>query len=832
MINKRMRNSFFTTVSSAAILATVGVLPAFADDEAEEQIIEEVIVTATKREVSLQDTSLAITAYSGEQLDNRGVRDLMDIASAVPGVDASDVAPGKGTLIFRGLSVVTTGIGRGSVNHQQTNISYLDDIVLFPGITPIELIDVERVEVLKGPQGTLFGKSAMAGVARYISNAPEISVFTGEATVGAESVASGSNGGGVEGFVNIPVGDNAALRVVGWQHDAPGFIDIVGPFKHEDANDVTTTGFRLRGLWNVSDALTLEAQGLTQEVDIGDVGQPTPTWVPSTEEDPHALVLARMNPDDPAAMYREPGSTKDTILSFKASYEAEDYTVMASGSELDGHDIFHKETSDGCGHGDYNWCSATIIGGLSPNGLPHTFKETAGPNFRDIEAFELRITSTTDSMYEWIVGFWSEDNKHRRAMHWFWDTQDRAYLEAKQAVALANAPLDSEGRPWLANADADWTLGCTTGQRGESVDIASGQYFHERFTTNNVSERALFGELGVNFTDQLKFTAGVRVARLRTEFAKNNGRFGPCWYDNDESEGDRLSPWQDVKTYRLNLDYHMSDDVMLFAFAASGYRPAGSNFYSGKEVEDGPLVYALQDFKSDSVWNYEAGIRSVSNDGRLILNGSFYRIDWKDMQTMLDGPRDLAAQLGWVWVYTEGRYLGNIGKSRIHGLEGMAVVNVNPELNVTFNISYKDTEILADKRANLVGKNLAGSSAGDFQYSFLADWARRINDFDVRVNATYRHVPERVSGYSDLNGQTPIPSYDTMDLSIGVGRDAWEVALNVHNLFDERGYTHQPVGGGVWPNPNGNANWLDRFALYDVIRPRTVGLELTYNFGN
>ena len=134
----------------AAVLAAVGALPAVAD-EADEQVIEEVIVTATKREVSLQDSSLAITAYTGEQLDNRGVRDLMDIASAVPGVDVGDVAPGKGTLIFRGLSVVTSGIGRGSVSHQQTNISYLDDIVLFPGITPIELIDVERVEILKGP---------------------------------------------------------------------------------------------------------------------------------------------------------------------------------------------------------------------------------------------------------------------------------------------------------------------------------------------------------------------------------------------------------------------------------------------------------------------------------------------------------------------------------------------------------------------------------------------------------------------------------------------------------------------------------------------------------
>ena len=814
------------------VLAAIGTLPAIAAETESDQIIEEVIVTATKREVSLQDSSLAITAFTGEQLENRGMRDLIDIAGAIPGVDVADVAPGKGTLIFRGMSVVSRGVERGSVNHQQTNISYLDDIVLFPGITPVKLIDVQRVEVLKGPQGTLFGKSAMAGVARYISNAPDPSAFTGQVTLGADSVASGDNGGSVEGFVNIPIGENAAIRLVGYSYDSPGFIDVVGPFKHADANTAETTGLRFRGLWNASENLTLEVLGFTQDTDIGDGGQPTPTWTPSSEADPHNIVLARMNPDDPKSMYLEPGETGEDVLSFKATWEAENFTVMAVGSELESYGIFHNEMSDSCGHGDYPWCAGTIIGGLSPNGLPLSFNETDGPNFRDIETFELRVVSNSGGQFEWLGGLWFEDNKHRRAAHWFWTTEDRAYLEAAQAVALANAPVDSQGLPWLANADADWTFGCTTGQRGETVDIAAGEFFHERFTTNNVEERSFFGELGWNFTDQLKLTAGYRLARLRTEFAKNNGRFGPCWYDNLESEGERVSPWQNVSTYRLNVDYHLSDDVMLFAFAASGYRPSGSNFYSGRETADGPLVHTLVDFKSDEVWNYEAGIRSVVMDGRLVLNGSLYRINWEDIQTTLDGPHDLADQLGWVWVYTEGRYLGNIGKSRIQGLEAMAIMSVTPELNVTLNLSYKDSEILDDGNRSLIGKPLAGSSNGDIQFSLLADWSRRISNYDVRANATFRHVPERISGYSDLNAQTPVPSYSTADLSVGVGRDAWELALNVHNLFDERGFTAQPVGGGDWPNPGGNTPWLDRFGIYDVIRPRTAGLEFTYNFGN
>ena len=829
----------------ASFLA-VGCFTAFAQNESEndDALVEEIIVTATKREVNLQDSSLAITAFTGDQLADRGFRNLMDVASAIPGVDVAEGAPGRGVLIFRGLSVINGGIGRGAVNHQQTNISYLDDIVLFPGITPVKLVDVERLEVIKGPQGTLFGKSAMAGVARYISNDPDTSAFDAEATVSLESVASGDQGNALEGYVNIPISDRAALRVVGYRYEMPGFVDVVGPFKQSDANTEDTSGVRLRGTWQTTDAITLDFTWLQQETDIGDSGEPTPTWVPSSEADPHQIALTRFDADDPKRMWQHPGYTEENVASLTITWELDAVTLLAIGADMDSYTKFHNEMSDSCGHGDYPWCWGTIIGGLTPNGLPFAFNDTSGPNYRNIETFELRAVSNSEpgDKFEWIAGFWLENNNHQRSSHWFWTTDDRAYLESQQAIALAAAPLDANGLPWLANADSMWTMGCKIGQRGESVDIASGQYFHERFTRNNSDEKSLFGELGINVTDQVKLTGGYRLSRLRTNFAKNNGRHGPCWYDMHESEGERTSNWQNVGTYRLNLDYHVNDDLMLFAFAASGYRPSGSNFYQGKasserlpgeDTPQGPWLYALKDFDSDSVWNYEAGARSVLQDGRLVLNGSIFRIDWADMQSTLDNPADLAADLGWGYVYTSGRYLGNIGEARVTGFEGMAIWAVNSALDLTLNFAYKKSEIIEDKRPHLVGKALAGSSSGDIQFSVFADWTKNLSDdLDLRVNATFRHVPERTSGYSDLLLQNPVPSYQTMDASVGLARGDWEIALNIQNLFDERGYTAQPIGRGDWPNPNGDAHWLDRFNSFDVIRPRTVGLAFTYSFGN
>lgn len=196
--------------------------------------------------MNLQDSSLAITALSGDQLDSRGIREVTDIAAAIPGGDLGENTATESIIIVRGLSNNGRGYHRAEIWRQQTNTSYLDDIVLFPGITPLKLVDLERVEIVKGSQGTLFGKSAMAGAARYIGNKPDPDAFSANIAGAVETVADGGTGTSIEGFVNAPLGEAIATRLTFYTYSNAGFIDSVGTRPKDDANTEDTEGVRLQ----------------------------------------------------------------------------------------------------------------------------------------------------------------------------------------------------------------------------------------------------------------------------------------------------------------------------------------------------------------------------------------------------------------------------------------------------------------------------------------------------------------------------------------------------------------------------------------------------------
>ena len=238
-------------LAGTALTATAAEDDSEAAAEDESGYIEEVVVTASKREVNLQDSSLAITAYTGEQLDSRGIREVTDIAAAIPGVDMAESVPTESILIIRSMSNNGRGYHRAEIWRQQTNTSYLDDVVLFPGITPLKMVDLERMEVLKGPQGTLFGKSAMAGLVRFVSNKPDPEAFSGNISASLDTVAGGGTGNSIEGYVNVPLSDSFAVRLAAYRYDLPGFIDVVGVQPRDDADTEETDGYRLRARWDL-----------------------------------------------------------------------------------------------------------------------------------------------------------------------------------------------------------------------------------------------------------------------------------------------------------------------------------------------------------------------------------------------------------------------------------------------------------------------------------------------------------------------------------------------------------------------------------------------------
>ena len=777
-----------------ALLVSPAATASEADEADEESPIEEVIVTASKREVNLQDSSLAITALTGDQLDSRGIREVTDIAAAIPGVDLGENTATESIIIIRGLSNNGRGYHRAEIWRQQTNTSYLDDIVLFPGITPLKLVDLERVEIVKGPQGTLFGKSAMAGAARYIGNKPDPEAFSANVTGAVESVANGGTGNSLEGFVNLPLGDAIATRLTFYSYNNAGFIDSVGTKPKEDANTEDTDGIRFQARWNLSDSLALHGYYIRQDTEVGDVGRPQSTWAVSPETDIHAVRINRMDLDDPKRQFLEPGDTHEKIVSLKLEWDTEPFTLSVIGANMDNHSFFERNVLWECLPDD--WCPGVPVGGLSPRGLRADFHVTEGPSERDIQTMEVRAVSSADGdqFIDWVAGIWYENANHRRGGFIWWDTDDAQLINELQAAG-------------------HWTGGCP------EVDVAGGEVFHKNYTINNQDERSAYGEVRFNFTAQFKFTVGYRRSQLSTNFT-SSGDLGPCWFD--DGPGSRTSPWQDVNTYRFNADYHVSDDIMLFAFAANGYRPGGVNLieYNTINGDWNSRIQDLTPYESDAVWNYEAGVRSVWQDGRLVLNGSVYRIDWAEMQSPTF--RDYAATQG--RFQQSGRSLINIGESEVIGIEAMGIYAVNENLELTLHLGWKDSEILEDQRRNFVGLPLPGSTSG-IQYSILGDWAQDTALGELSANVTFRYVPERWGHFTKDN---PNASYTMADASARLRRGALEFALYIDNVFDDRAIVWQTPNYPGWPSRPDVTNWRDQFVgYYSVLRPRTLALSVS-----
>src|SRR6185295_20184170 len=234
------------------VLALGLVAPAlvWAAAPSEESIIEQIIVTAQKRETALQDVPFSVAAPSGDQIRNSGASSLAEVGRLVPGLAIADLGPGQSQVAIRGISA-------GQVVRDQPGVKaqvgvYLDEspisVALF---TPdLDLFDLQRFEVLRGPQGTLFGSGSISGVLRYITAQPELGMFGGTVEASASTGTDSEFGGAIKGMLNVPVGDTSALRIVGYHDELPGFIDSVYPGrgKREDVNSGQKSGARIAWL--------------------------------------------------------------------------------------------------------------------------------------------------------------------------------------------------------------------------------------------------------------------------------------------------------------------------------------------------------------------------------------------------------------------------------------------------------------------------------------------------------------------------------------------------------------------------------------------------------
>jgi iron complex outermembrane recepter protein len=751
-------------------------------DEADS--IATIVVTARKRgDELLQDVPQSILAFSSEQVENFGFQGLDDYVRLVPSLSFIDQGPGQSKLVLRGI---TTGFTRQTaIQEGETAGLYIDDTpITVNGQNPdFGLYDVERIEVLRGPQGTLYGASSMAGNIRIITKQPDATKVEGSVSTSASNTVDGDVNYGIDGVINLPlIQDVLALRMVGYHRYDDGFIDNVapqGPLGLFDGNIQNidalegTAGRRNNANWQelhggklalkyfATENLSIGANLIWQESMLGsrfNTNEAPASPIPLGEYEQYRLVEEKV-PDE------------SRIANLTVTYDL-GWGEFVSSTSSSTRTINALSDLSLLVHNNF---SAT---GSRPR-LPAGVRTPVSPvtNLSEVDDIveEARLSGRAfDGRLNWVGGV-------------FYSTRDRIY----------NQVLSSPGFEELARQrDPTFAL-ANFGSRNLGD-------FNQRV---EVDQQAVFGEVSFDITPALSLTGGLRW--FDTEVTTSNLFKGV--FQGGISENRSVSSESDVNP-KFSMSYRLGDDALMFATASKGYRVGGAN----NPIPPTPacladlatlgLTEGPQGFDSDTVWNYELGSKNSFLDNRMTVNVTAFHIDWSDIQTN--------KILGCGFTFTQ-----NAGEATSDGAELEITLQPSRSFFMTLGGSYTDAKLKGDvpNFGARDGDNMPYlpkvSVSGMAQYSFpLAE------DTDGFVSFSASYVGEMYSGFEERGIRHP--SYDLGNLRFGIDRDRWKVSLFVENLWDERAATF--IMPNVLRYPAGTET--------NRVRPRTYGLEVKVDF--
>lgn len=728
----------------------------------------EIVVTATRRDTKLQDTPLPVSVLTGEELSSRGLLSLSSASTLIPGVSLLNSEPGTNEVTIRGVGVSTTTATLTDVIQNTTTSVYLDQLPVTSTIqkTPdYRFVDLQRIEVLKGPQGTLYGQSAMGGVIRYIANKPDTSAVAGGATGTLSTTKDGGENYGLDGYVNIPVTGTLALRAVGYGYRNSGFIDVVGTANVKDSNVEETYGGRLALRWKPDDKLTVDVSALYHNVDLASFQRISSTYTPT------GLVANRGFPVDlkPVSTSRletehvQPSAEDAWLVTTDIRYEFDgvDANVIVGRKNVDSTSKFE---------------AVEIVG----NTEAYSNNTTRGDNSTTTAEFRLS-SNGKDNLIDWNVG---------------------AYYERSGGTIITKSVQTGVTFDLLNGAFLPFQILVRPGD----VTLDSGRQL-------KYEDVSFYAEATANIADGLKLTGGYRRSEI-----KNNYRWVRAAGTLDAIIG-RVAllnidqgVTESVNTYKGNLSYKVNENALVFFQAASGYRPGGFNPGNAMAV---PAIPDSQ-YTSDTLWNYELGLKSQWFDNRLVFNLSAYIIDWSDIQlsaVRLTSPFPAAVI--------------NAGEARIKGIEVETTFKATDNLRFGVNYAFTDAELTAPSTSTIPGFGGAAGVKGERlpgtprnAFSVLADWSSDISDSAKFVaNGNFRHIGERSAALGNTN---PLPSYSMIDVQAGVQFDnGFNVSLFADNLTNKIAITQRTDVTLRSGQP---------FNYFSITRPRTIGVRAGYKF--
>lgn len=813
------RNKKFQKSALCLALSSALALPSYSSLAQENEIvgIERIQVTASRRASTVQEAPLNITALDSDVMKEQNIGDLGDMARWVPGLSIPEQGGrGGNSIIVRGLNTDSTGPD----NDGGTVATYFGEM---PLQVDVRLIDVERMEVLIGPQGTLYGAGSLGGAIRFIPKKAELDIKSFEFSLDAFSGKESDSIGGESSFImNIPlIEDELAVRASVNYYNDPGFIDygyvvreggvsnpdpdwsnaseVDSNLRHvKDANGEKVVTSRIAIRWAPNDWFDGTLTYLHQKQDVE--GRTISHYNTLGADNPLGDLVGKY---ENAARYLEPEEDTDSLLSLEMSMDLGFAELVSASGYSKNKNVGQRDQSD-----------LLLANPWSYETFPTFSAFTRETGESDSFTQEIRLVSQSDSDLSWIVGGYYNKSVTD-------DTYSEEYTPHYAAFAGSDRTDDLE---------------------------------YLQFTDGETVEKALFGELSYQVTEKLNLTVGARFYEYeikagsaftlglwswQDDLVGNTLRFKPEKITRTSSDGDG-------SLFKFNASYKFTPDVMGYATVSEGFRLGGTNGIAAcpNPLPPGQTLCALPhefSYEPDTTTNYELGFKSTWFNNQFHFNAAIFSIDWEDAQ--VGGAATENGNLP---------YTTNAGTANSKGLEISSRAMLSDSLVAFATYSYAKAELTSDvpglfrtlditdpayaEYSGEDGDRLPG--APETQISIGVNYSTEVfgdKALDIVYGLTYQGDIVSRAGLKS-NGEK-LPGYALSNLSATVSGDAWSATLYVDNMFDKFAFSSTRSSGIAagytdFPDQIQNPDTTNLYRGYGhyIIQPRTIGVKFNYLF--
>ncbi|MCP3675770.1 MAG: TonB-dependent receptor [Gammaproteobacteria bacterium] len=857
--------------------------------------LETIIITATKRSESIQEVPVSVTAISGETMEKLGVDNFQEYVEFLPNVVFQGTGPGQNEIYIRGAATNQTNICVGTVQALQPSVAfYLDEqpVSMQGRNLDVYAADMQRIEVLPGPQGTLFGASSQSGTVRLISNKPDHAGFSAGFDVTVNTTSGGEMSNSTQAFINLVLTDDLAVRITAYNDQQGGWIDNI-------LNDPDNGGYG--GSTIVIDRISGGVIGNAQTIDVEDIPITAPNNDGLVEKDSNDAVYAgvrfgisyNINDDwDILFQHTQQNLSTEGVFAYDPNLAGESSTNRFFPDNND--DEFGLSTWTLEGRLDY--LDFVYTGGYLDREINTTIDYTGYTNgglYAAYYACNYWVDDEADAYCADPTKYFKESTTTSRLTHEFRITTDaEKEWRVTAGVFLDEQDLSTVGKFQLGNTDLPSFTSLGRMLAGSEGINSNGGPFESEISfandvTHSIDQVAVFGQFEYDLTDTVTASIGARWYEIEDTFkgatttVDVSGRlraFGEgdlaaleAFFGEDDAAAymaaidsgqldislldDNGTLTVDDTIFKASLDWHIQDDVMLFATYSEGFRPPVTNRVGGGLASN--QAGAFEGFRipvystTDTLENYELGIKSTLLDNKLRINATYYWSEITDLQTSRFDPTNIS-----FLVFTD-----NVGDAEIYGIDGDFTWVASDNLTISGAFSLLDTELTSINPelagiAPAVGSKLPYSA--DFSANLQAEYFFNIsNELNGYVRGGFSYTGDRLAGmkmdayvleettelvygtgtglsiqreadsylgvnYSDINGDTFAggryiqDSYILANITFGITNGDWNLELFINNITDEKANLYidsQQFTPKVVTN-----------------RPRQVGLRISYDF--